>query len=53
MFSGCSSISDLKPLDNWNALNGKDFSNMFSGCTLLLDIKSLENWHRHNRNFKK
>ena len=44
MFSECSSLSDIKSLENWNISNGTDFSYMFWGCSLLLDIKSLERY---------
>ena len=26
ILSECSSLSDIKPLENWNVSNGKDFS---------------------------
>ena len=47
MFNGCSSLSDIKGLENWNVSNGKDFSfiGMFYKCSLLLDIKGLLNWN--------
>ena len=44
MFYNCSSLSDIKSLENWNVSNGNDFSYMFIGCSFLLDIKSLKNW---------
>ena len=44
MFSGCSSLSDLKPLEKWDVSKCTDFSCMFSGCSKLLDIKQLEKW---------
>ena len=39
MFFRCSSLTDVKPLENWNVSNGNDFSNMFSECSSLSDIK--------------
>ena len=48
MFFGCSSLSDIKSLENWNVSNGIDFSGMFWGCSSLSDIKSLENWNVSN-----
>ena len=50
MFYGCSSLSDIKPLQNWNVSNGNNFSHMFSGCSSLLDIKALQNWNVSNGN---
>ena len=43
MFYCCSSLSNIKPLENWNVSNGTDFSGMFCDCRALSDIKSLEN----------
>ena len=51
MFHNCSSLSDIKELENLNVSNGKDISYMFSGCKLLLDIKELENWLNNNSFF--
>ena len=45
MFSGCSSLLDIKGLEKWNVSNGMDFSFMFSGCSSLSDIKGLLNWN--------
>ena len=45
MFNGCSSLSDIKSLQNWNVSNGKYFfSSMFAGFSSLIDIKPLQNW---------
>ena len=43
MFKGCSSLLDIKSLQNWNVSNGNNFSSMFSVCSSLSDIKSLQN----------
>ena len=48
MFSGCSSLSNIKALQNWNVSNGNNFSFIFSECSSLLDIKELENWNVSN-----
>ena len=48
MFSLCSSLSDIKSLENWNVSNGTNFSYMFDRCSSLSDIKSLENWNVSN-----
>jgi len=50
MFSGCKSLSNIKGLENWNVLNGNNFSYMFSRCKSLSDIKRLENWNVLNGN---
>ena len=50
MFSGCSSLSDVKGLENWNLSNGNNFGYMFSGCSSLSDVKGLENWNVSNGN---
>ena len=48
MFYNCSSLKDIKPLENWNVSNYKYFSYMFYNCSLLKDIKPLENWNSQN-----
>ena len=48
MFWGCSSLNDIKPLENWNVSNGTNFEGMFYGCSSLKDIKTLENWNVSN-----
>ncbi len=45
MFYGCKSLSDIKPLGNWNVSNGKNFQTMFKECSSLLDIDPLNNWN--------
>ena len=50
MFSKCSSLLDLKPIENWNVSNGNNFSHMFFGCLLLSDLKPIENWNISNGN---
>jgi len=50
MFDGCSSLIDIKGLENWNVLNGKYFSYMFSECSSLKDTKELKNWNVSNGN---
>ena len=44
MFYGYSSLSDIKPLRNWNVSNGNNFSWMFYYCSSLSDIKPLQHW---------
>ena len=43
MFSKCSSLSDIKPLENWNASNGINFQNMFGKCPMIKDFTPLKN----------
>ena len=50
MFFGCSSLSDIKALQNWKVSNGNNFRFMFSGCSSLSDIKALQNWNVSNAN---
>ena len=52
MFYECSSLSDIKSLENWNVSNGNNFSGMFYGCSSLSDIKSLEKWNLSKSNFQ-
>ena len=44
MFYGCSCLSDIKPLKNWNVSNGTNFNEMFYGCSSLSNFKHLQNW---------
>ena len=53
MFGGCSSLSNIKPLKNWNVLNGNNFSGMFGGCSSFLDIKVIQNWKISNDEYSK
>ena len=48
MFNECSSLKDVKPLENWNVSNGNYFSGMFCECASLKEIKALENWNVSN-----
>ena len=48
MFSGCSSLCDLKPLEKWNVLKGNIFSDMFWGCSSLSVLKPFQNWNVSN-----
>ena len=45
MFSECSSLSDLKPIQNWNVSNGNNFSHIFFKCSSLSDLKPIQNWN--------
>ena len=39
MLVGCSSLPDIKPLQNWNVSIGKDFRCMFIVCSSLSDYR--------------
>ena len=53
MCSECSSLNDIKPLENWNVSNGTNFLFILNGCSYLKDIRPLENWNVSNgTNFK-
>ena len=51
MFSKCSSLSDIKPLENWNVSNGINFQNMFGKCPLIKDFTPLKKWNTSNRSY--
>jgi len=44
MFYKCELISDIKVLNNWNVLNGKNFLGIFYGCKLISNKNVLNNW---------
>ena len=44
MFSGCSSLSSLKGISNWQTGNVTDMSLMFSGCSSLSSLEGISNW---------
>ena len=48
MFNGCSSLTDIAPLRNWNVSKGEDFEFMFGNCLLLSNIEPLQNWNISN-----
>ena len=52
MFCGCSKLSDIKGLENWNVSNGNNFSYIFYECSLLSDIKALQNWNLSDLDYK-
>ena len=47
MLRECKSLSDIKPLENWNVSNGKNFENILSGCDSLLDKTPIQNWNNN------
>ena len=38
VFEICSSLKEIKGLENWNTAKGNDFSEMFSGCSSLKEL---------------
>ena len=52
MFYFCSSLKDIKPLENWNVSKGTNFSDMFYNCSSLSDIKPLKKWNLNENTFK-
>ena len=52
MFYGCSSLSSIKGLQNWNVSKCNNFSYMFTLCSSLLDIKELLIWNLPEREYE-
>jgi len=50
MFSGCTSLKNIKGLKYLDTKNIKNFSKIFYGCKSLSDIKGLQNWNVSNGN---
>ena len=48
MFQGCSVLTSLSGLENWNTENVTAMSSMFQGCSALTSLSSLENWNTEN-----
>ena len=44
MFSGCTSLSDLSALANWNVSHVTDMNSLFSGCKSLSNLSGLADW---------
>ena len=45
MFEGCSSLSDLTPISNWDVSNVISFGILFAGCTNLTNLNALSSWN--------
>ena len=39
MFYGCSSLSDIKPLEKWDVSKCTNFKAMFDNCSKIVDRK--------------
>ena len=48
MFKGCSSLSDINAIKNWDVSNGNNFGGMLDGCSTLSEINALKNWNVSN-----
>ena len=48
MFSGCSSLSSLPDISNWNTNNVTNMSSMFYGCSSLSSLPDISNWNTNN-----
>ena len=48
MFCGCSSLSSLPDISNWNTNNVTDMSSMFNGCSSLSSLPDISNWNINN-----
>ncbi len=44
MFRGCSNLSDISALSNWDTSNVTTMENLFSTCTSLTDATSIAGW---------
>ena len=53
MFFDCSSLSDIKSMQNWNVSKTENFAYIFFGCSPLLDISQIKKWKISEYNFKK
>ena len=50
MFSKCSSLSNIKGLENWDISKGNNFKFMFYECQL--DIKILHFWNLSDKEYE-
>ena len=44
LFNGCSSLTDLTALKDWNASNVTNMSRLFEGCSNLTNLTALKDW---------
>lgn len=44
MFYGCSSLSDISPLRDWDVTNVSSTQKMFEGCVELEDLSPIFEW---------
>jgi surface protein len=48
MFGGCTGLTSVEALTNWNVSNVISMSNMFSGCAGITSLEPLRNWNVGN-----
>ena len=48
MFDGCSSLSSLPDISNWNTNNVTNMSSMFYGCSSLSSLPDISKWNTNN-----
>ena len=48
LFSGCTSLSDISVLKDWDVSKGTDFKYLFKGCKSLSNVSALSNWDVSN-----
>ena len=50
MFKGCSSLTSLEGISNWQIGNVSNMSDMFSGCSSLKSLEGISKWKTGNVN---
>ena len=50
MFNGCSSLSSLEGISNWQTGNVTDMRFMLNGCSSLSSLEGILNWQTGNLN---
>ena len=48
MFNGCTSLSYIPDISNWNTKNVTNMRKMFNGCALLSSLPDISNWNTNN-----
>jgi len=48
LFNGCSSLSSLPDISNWNTNNVTNMSYMLSGCSSLVSLPDISKWNINN-----
>ena len=43
-FSGCSNLTDISPLRNWNTSNVTDMQYLFKGCSKITSLEPISDW---------
>jgi len=45
MFNGCSSLSNIPDISEWNTNNVTNMSCMFNGCSSLSNLPDISKWN--------